>query len=94
MKKAAGLVLSLVCALSLSSCASSNLARWGFDKDNIYSEPDGELSRGLLKPSVTIIGMPVAVVWDVVTFPFQLIFGVHPYGSRYMDPSANRDLGF
>jgi hypothetical protein len=93
MKKTTAIALSVLCAASLTSCASSNLARWGFDKDSVYSEPSGEFSRAVLKPSLTILGMPVAFAWDVVTFPFQIIFGVHPYGSRYMDPTANRDLG-
>lgn len=42
--------------------------------------------RALCSPGATIIGMPVAVAWDVVTFPFQAIFGVYPYGSSHMAP--------
>jgi hypothetical protein len=93
MKQARAIALCLVCAASLTSCASSNLVRWGFDKDSVYAQPDGEVSRSMLKPSLTILGMPIAFAWDVVTFPFQIIFGVHPYGSRYMDPTTNRELG-
>jgi hypothetical protein len=88
-------VVSLVLLVAAAgSCATSNLARWGFDEDSVYAEPDGEVSRAFLKPPLTLVGMPVAVGWDVVTFPFQIVFGVHPYGSRFMDPERNADLGF
>lgn len=78
------LLLALVCLLP--SCATTNLARWGFDATSAVDEPHGEVSRAVLKPGATIIGMPVAVAWDVVTFPFQAIFGVYPYGSSHMAP--------
>ena len=63
---------------------------WGYPYyyGNYYYEPDGEVSRGFLKPFVTVVGFPFAVAWDVVTFPFQIIFGVYPYGDDFMDPET------
>lgn len=72
--------------LSLTSCATVNLARWGWDQPSAIDEPHGDVSAAILKPTVTIIGMPVAVVWDVATLPFQALFGVYPYGDWHMTP--------
>lgn len=75
-------------ALTLSSCATTNLARWGWDQTSAIDEPNGAVSAAILKPGVTVIGMPVAVAWDVATLPFQAIFGVYPYGNWHMTPDA------
>jgi len=69
-----------------TSCATVNLARWGWDEPSAIDEPHGKVSAAILKPSVTILGMPVAVVWDVATLPFQAIFGVYPYSNWHMTP--------
>ena len=74
--------------LSLSSCATTNLARWGWDAPSAIDEPHGAVSAAILKPSVTVLGMPVAVVWDIATLPFQAIFGVYPYSDWHMTPDA------
>jgi hypothetical protein len=71
-----------------SSCATTNLARWGWDETSVIDEPHGEVSRSFLKPGATVIGMPIAVAWDIATFPFQLVFGVYPYGNWFMSPHA------
>ena len=87
---AASLVLTL--ALPLTACGTANLARWGLDKPSVFTEPDNELGRGGLKPFVTIVGMPVAVGWDIATFPFQIIMQVYPYGDRFMRPDQVNGL--
>lgn len=94
MKRSRKALLAVAClaTLSFTSCATSNLIRWGLDRPSVYHEPDSELSRGILKPTVTFLGVPVAVVWDVVTLPFQAIFGVYPYGDTFMEPSKVDDI--
>jgi hypothetical protein len=74
--------------LSTTSCATVNLARWGWDQPSAIDEPHGDVSAAILKPSVTVLGMPIAVVWDVATLPFQAIFGVYPYSDWHMAPDA------
>jgi hypothetical protein len=74
--------------LTLPSCATTNLARWGWDAPSAIDEPHGAVSAAILKPSVTVLGMPVAVVWDIATLPFQAIFGVYPYSDWHMTPDA------
>ena len=49
-------------ALTATSCSTANLIRWGGDQTSIYSEPTGGFSRGILKPLVTVVGFPVALV--------------------------------
>jgi hypothetical protein len=80
------LVPAALLVLSLSSCATVNLARWGWDQPSAIDEPHGEVSAAILKPGATVIGMPVAVAWDLATLPFQAIFGVYPYGQKHMTP--------
>jgi len=82
------LLLVLACAVPLSSCGTFNLVKWAQDKPSVYAEPQGEVSRGFLKPVVTVVGFPVAVVWDVLTFPFQIIGGVYPYSDSVMEPET------
>ena len=86
MNKPAKALLLLACLLPLHSCATVNLWRWGMDDSSVYSEPKGDVSAGMMKPLATLVGTPVTAVWDVVTFPFQAIFGVYPYGERFMNP--------
>ncbi len=80
------LLAAALLLLALPSCATTNLARWGWNGTSAIDEPHGEVSAAILKPGVTILGMPVAVAWDVATLPFQAIFGVYPYGSSHMTP--------
>jgi len=85
-------LLALCCTIPLSACSTFNLVRWGTNESTIYNEPDGGFADGILKPSVTVIGFPVAVVWDVVTFPFQILFGTYPYGDNFMAPGQVEGL--
>lgn len=92
MKIFAKTFLALLCVLPLASCSTTHLVRWGMDEPSIYFEPTGEYSRGMLKPFVTVVAFPVTVAWDVVTFPFQALFGTFPYGSRFMQPGDDIQL--
>jgi hypothetical protein len=86
MKAITRILAALLCAVTLSSCATGHLAGWGFDAKSVYNEPEEPFVRAVLKPSCTVVLMPVALCWDAVTLPFQAIFGVWPYGSRHMTP--------
>ena len=82
------LFASVLLVLLLPSCATVNLARWGWGASSTIDEPHGDVSAAILKPGATVIGMPVAVTWDLATLPFQAIFGVYPYGQKHMVPDA------
>ena len=41
---------------------------------------------------VAFVGFPIAVAWDIGTFPFQLIGGAYPYGDSTMQPGDDTDL--
>ncbi len=82
----AGLVLLAVLPFTFTSCASSHLVRWSFGKSSNYREHDTELGNSVLKPTVTVIALPITGVWDIATFPFQMIWGVYPWGDTYLDP--------
>ena len=88
MKKVRALIAAVVllCALPLSSCATTNILRWGFGETSIHRETGEPLVDAYLKPTVTTIWLPVAATWDVVTLPFQLLWGVYPYGEDYLAP--------
>lgn len=82
--------LALLTLAVLPACATTNGVRWAYGMDSVYDEPD-QLSEdcGLR----AIVGVPVIVggaVWDVATFPLQIIFGVWPTWGRastMMDPT-------
>jgi len=85
---------SVVCCLallSLASCSTTNLVKWGQDKPSVYREPHGEVAQASVKPFLVIVGFPLAVAWDVATFPFQVVGGVHPYG-KLMAPDHDVNM--
>ncbi len=87
------LLLLALLLIPLCSCSTANLIKWGSDEENIFYEPTHEYSRSLLKPFVTVVGLPVAVVWDIAFFPFQLLMDVYPYGERrFMAPESGIDI--
>jgi hypothetical protein len=83
-----GCVFALVSALTLSSCATSHLFRWSAGKPSLYGQPDGEFMQSLVHPIGTIAALPLTLVWDVATFPGQLIWRVHPYGHNTSPATA------
>jgi hypothetical protein len=82
----AGLTLLAVLPFTFTSCATSHLMRWSFGKSSNYREHDTEIGNSVLKPTVTVVTLPIAGVWDVVTLPFQMIWDVYPWGDKYLDP--------
>ena len=92
MKSLRNACLVLLCALPAAACSTTNLVRWASDEPSIYHEPDSDFSRGILKGFVTFVGFPIALAWDIGTFPFQLISGAWPYGESVMAPTSDIDL--
>ncbi len=88
MQRLAKLAVLALATFPLASCSTFNLVHWAQDEPSVYAEPQGEFSRGIVKPFVTVVGFPVAVVWDIVTFPFQIIGGVYPYSDSVMTPES------
>ena len=77
-------VLSASCAraalLPLCGCATGNLLAWSDEKPSLYATPKDERVSSVVRPLGTVVALPVFVAWDVVTFPFQWAWGIHPYG--------------
>ncbi len=92
MKSFRNVSLALLCLLPFTACSTFNHVRWAMDDTSVYNEPEGGFSRGVVKPLWTIVGFPVAVAWDVVTFPFQIISGVYPYSDSVMAPDEDIDI--
>ena len=68
----------LLLLLPLSACATSHLMRWSKGKTSIYNPPTED--PAYVVPAGTVVMLPAVLVWDVATFPFQVIWGVYPYG--------------
>jgi hypothetical protein len=68
-------------ALLFTGCATGHVIEWAKGAPSTFHPPPGDhdlLTRGF----GTVVALPVALVWDVVTFPFQWIWDVYPYGSE------------
>ncbi|MEO0480319.1 MAG: hypothetical protein AAF196_12635 [Planctomycetota bacterium] len=86
------LSLSAVLLLLVTpSCATDHLLEWASKKPSAYRQPDENRSV-FVRGGGTFVALPFAVVWDVLTLPFQLAFGVHPYGDEY-SPQFFEDEG-
>jgi hypothetical protein len=72
--------VALLALLGTSSCATNHLLNWSAGEASIFHQPDNEVVRAIVVPGGTIAALPVTIVWDVATLPFQWIWGVHPYG--------------
>lgn len=83
------IALAFLVLSCLPACATTNGVRWAYGKDSVYGEPDG-FSESL--GARAIFGAPVIVggaIWDVATWPLQVIFGVWPlwgHESTMMNP--------
>ena len=65
-------------SLLLPSCATTHGVRWTYGHTSIWDPPDADSEAIALR---AIAGAPVilgSVGWDLVTWPFQLAFGVWP----------------
>ena len=91
MKRIILTVLLAVMATSLSSCATTHLWRWGMGNTSAVHTVKNDTIRAFVKPTSTVLGTPMAVAFDVVSLPFQLLFQVYPYfGQEFMAPAERR----
>lgn len=81
----------LACALSLpmclGSCAMNHVYNWSVGDPSMYSQNPDLRQRAFLNPGGAFVAMPAAFAWDLVTFPFQIIWGVYPFGD-VLDPKT------
>lgn len=77
-KPTRGRALLLAAALALPGCFTTNGVRWTYGKPSAYTPPDQDMENAGVR---AICGVPLIVTsfaLDVVTWPFQLLFGVWP----------------
>lgn len=77
-KKFGAKALLVTCALLFPSCFTTNGAKWVFDAPSVYTKPDQDMENAGVR---AIVGLPLLVTslaLDLVTWPFQLAFGVAP----------------
>ncbi len=84
MRRRIGLCALALILLLVPSCATRNLVRWSKGEDSIYQQPVGR-NEIFVRAGGTVLAFPVAIVWDVLTFPFQWLWGAYPYGDE-LDP--------
>jgi hypothetical protein len=87
MKARLALPLVLLAAACLPACATSHLVRWSKAEKSTFSQPSQDKSV-YVRAGGTVVAFPVAVAWDIVTFPFQWFWDVHPYGAE-LPPDAD-----
>jgi hypothetical protein len=66
-------------AFLLTGCATSHVIEWSKGEKSAFNQPNVRQAI-FVHTGGTLLALPVAVVWDVVTFPFQILWNVHPYG--------------
>ncbi len=71
--------LALLGLFGLQGCATNHLLRWTRGEASQWKQPAAN-AVDYVRPAGLILGLPVTVVWDVVSFPFQWVWGVYPYG--------------
>ena len=81
----AALASSAALLLMLPSCGTSHLMRWSNGEASDFTPIEDDRTRSVVVPAGTVLMLPVTVVWDVATFPFQWIWGIYPYGHE-LDP--------
>lgn len=83
-------LLFLLLALPLlSACATSHVLRWSRGRDSMFEQPTKD-SAPFVHPASVVLSLPIAFAWDVGTFPFQWLWGVHPYGATMTPASAEQ----
>ena len=77
----------LVVAFAMQGCATNHLVRWSQEKSSTFSQPYEDYGP-YVRPAGLILAMPVAVTWDVLTFPVQWLWGTYPYGNELRPDSS------
>lgn len=89
MKKAVLAALLLTISVTSTSCGTTHGARWAYGASSMYDEPDTFSESQAIRAT---FGLPViagGLMFDAVTFPFQIAFGVWPWwgsASNQMKP--------
>ena len=65
--------------LGLQGCATNHLFRWTRGEASQWKQP-ADNGTDYVRPAGLVLALPVTLVWDGITFPFQWIWGVYPYG--------------
>ena len=73
------LLLPALLCFAMSSCATNHLLRWSRGEQSLFSQP-GEDAAPYVIPAGTVLALPVTAAWDILTFPFQFLWDVHPFG--------------
>ena len=90
-KSRLAVVLGLALVFGGSGCATNHLLRWNSGEPSWFGEPFEDYAP-FVRPAGTVLGLPVTVAWDVVTFPFQWLWDVYPYGDTLTpDTRPDRD---
>ncbi len=76
-------------ALLLSGCATGNLLEWAKGAPSVYNNPQPHQDT-VVRAGGTVLAFPVAVAWDIVTFPLQWIWGVYPFGTKERPEDENQ----
>lgn len=74
-------LLPLALLAALNACATSHLVHWSRGERSSYDPPEPSKSI-YVRAGGTVLAFPVALGWDIVTFPFQWFWDVHPYGGE------------
>lgn len=83
MKAAARKLAAIpILLFAFQSCATNHLLSWGQGKPSIWNQPS-EDDSAFVRPTGSILALPVTLAWDIATFPFQWFWNVHPYGPEY-----------
>ncbi|MCC6783745.1 MAG: hypothetical protein IT457_12955 [Planctomycetes bacterium] len=81
MKPRFGKLIPLALLACLNACATSHLVHWSRGENSTYDRPEPSKSI-YVRAGGTVLAFPVALSWDIVTFPLQWFWDVHPYGTE------------
>lgn len=65
-------------ACCLTSCGTVNAVRWSYGAESIFDEPSKQ-TGSVLRPALGVPMILGGAVFDAVTWPVQLAFGVWPW---------------
>jgi len=75
-------LLAVTLAMATSACATNHLLEWSKGEPSMFHQPLDKQNQAMLWPGATVVAFLPFVAWDAVTFPFQLVWGIYPYGGR------------
>jgi cobalamin synthase len=78
MKKAILMAALAAVCVSSTSCATMHAVRWTYEEPSHYDEPSQFGDDNAVRAWVSVPLIVVSSIFDAVTWPEQLIFGVWP----------------